>query len=500
MNRAVTAMIGSLLLLVGLVALLREPESRSLADADSPLHLLCAASNRAVVDAIVRDYEQECGVRVEVQYGPSQTLLSSAEVSHVGDLFLPADDSYLVMASEKHLVEEIIPLARMQAVVTVHKDNPKGIKSFRDLLRDDVQVVQAGYEATAIGKLTRDVLTEAGLWDQLHEHTTAYRTTVNDVANDVKVGAADTGIVFDAVLATYPELTAIELPELKKAAAHVSVGVTSFTKQPRRALHFARYLAARDRGQQRYREFKFQPVDGDEWAETPELTLYAGSMLRPAIEKTLAEFEAREGAKVTTVYNGCGILVAQMQGGQVPDAYFACDNEFMQQVQNLFDQPAEVSDNELVVLVHKGNPQNVTTLADLAKPGLRVGIGHEKQCAMGLLTQKTFTEAGLTTEIMPNVTVQSPTGDYLVNQMRTGALDAVVVYLSNAATATDEFEAFAIENIPCSTATQPYAVARNAKHRQLATRLYERLVSAESQARFEEVLFKWHGGGTATKP
>lgn len=500
MNRAVAAMIGSILVLVGLVALLREPQARSTADADTPLHLLCAASNRAVVDAIVRDYEQECGVRVEVQYGPSQTLLSSAEVSRVGDLFLPADDSYLVMAAGKDLVDEIIPLARMQTVIAVPKDNPKGIKSFADLLRDDVQVVQANTEAAAIGKLTRDVLTEAGLWDQLHERTTAYRTTVNDVANDVKVGAADAGIVFDAVLATYPELTAVEIPELKPAAANVSVGVTSFTKQPRQALHFARYLAARDRGQIRYREFRFQPVDGDEWADTPHLTLYAGSMLRPAIEKTLAEFKSREGVEVDTVYNGCGILVAQMKGGHVPDAYFACDNEFMQQVQDLFDQPTEISDNELVVLVHKGNPHQVTTLADLSKPGLRVGIGHEKQCAMGLLTQKTLTEAGLTTQIMPNVTVQSPTGDYLVNQMRTGALDAVVVYLSNAAAAGDEFEAFGIENIPCSKATQPYAVARNAKHGQLATRLFERLVSAESQSRFEEVLFKWHGAGTAAKP
>jgi molybdenum ABC transporter molybdate-binding protein len=223
-------------------------------------------------------------------------------------------------------------------------------------------------------------------------------------------------------------------------------------------------------------------------------------MLRPAIEKTLVDFEAREGVKVNTVYNGCGILVAQMKGGQVPDAYFACDNDFMKQVQDLFDRPTEISDNELVVLVHKGNPHQVTTLADLSKPGLRVGIGHEKQCAMGLLTQKTLTEAGLTTQIMPNVTVQSPTGDYLVNQMRTGALDAVVVYLSNAAAAGDEFEAFGIENIPCSKATQPYAVARNAKHAQLATRLFERLVSVESQARFEEVLFKWHAPGTPAKP
>ena len=36
-------------------------------------------------------------------------------------------------------------------------------------------------------------------------------------------------------------------------------------------------------------------------------------MLRPAIEETIKDFEQREGAQVTTIYNGCGILVAQIK-------------------------------------------------------------------------------------------------------------------------------------------------------------------------------------------
>ncbi len=45
---------------------------------------------------------------------------------------------------------------------------------------------------------------------------------------------------------------------------------------------------------------------------------------------------------------------------------------------------------------------------------------------------------------MKNVAVQSPTGDMLVNQLRTGSLDAVVVYISNATYAGDEVEAIGI--------------------------------------------------------
>ncbi len=122
-----------------------------------------------------------------------------------------------------------------------------------------------------------------------------------------------------------------------------------------------------------------------------------------------------------------------MKAGQVPDAYFACDTEFMEQVPDLFPESTDVSQNELVILVEKGNPHDIASLRDLDKEGLRVGIGHEKQCAMGWLTQNTFREGGVQQEVMENVTVQTPTGDMLVNQMRTGSLDAAVVYLSNAA-------------------------------------------------------------------
>ena len=51
---------------------------------------------------------------------------------------------------------------------------------------------------------------------------------------------------------------------------------------------------------------------------------------------------------------------------------------------------------------------------------------------------------------MKNVKVQSPTGDMLVNQLRTGSLDAVVAYVSNAVPAADQLEAIAID-IPCAS-------------------------------------------------
>lgn len=515
MNKTLLTIVGSLVVLVAALAILSQPGGKRVSTPTTtsgttgndvpnsqaePLVLYCAASNRAVVDAIRKEYEAEYGRQVQVEFGPSQTLLSKMEVSHTGDLYLPADDSFLEIARDKKIVQEVLQLAEMKATLAVRKGNPKSIHVWADLLKPDIKLIQASTEASAIGKLTKARLSQKNLWTELDGATDAYLTTVNDVANDVMVGAADVGIVYDAILASYKELESIPLADLSEMVSKVAVGVVSSSKQPAQALHFARYLSAHDRGGKVYKQFGFTTVDGDTWKDIPELNLFAGSMLRPAIDETITAFEEREGVRVSRVYNGCGILVAQMKAGQLPDAYFACDREFMNQVRDVFPNPVDVSQNQLVILVKKGNPLNVRTLRDLTRKGLRVGIGHEKQCAMGWITQNTFREGGIQTEVMENVTVQTPTGDMLVNQLKAGSLDAAVAYISNAAGSADELDAIVIEGIQCATAIQPWGVAAKTEYPQLTNRLYEKLRSAESRDIFSSEGFGWLNEDAVSSP
>jgi molybdate transport system substrate-binding protein len=493
--RPIIAVLVSLALLGVLAAALIERPAAKTTTSSQPLVVYCAASNKSVLEAIRADYEREFKTPLQVQYGASQTLLAALQVAGAGDLYLPADDSYLALAREKKLLADQFPLAKMKAVVAVPKGNPKHIAKLADVLQPGIRLSQASPEGAAIGKQTREALVASGEWEKVKSHTTVFKTTVNEVANDVKVGAVDAGIVYDAVLHDYETLQGVSIPELADVTARVAVAVLKSSQQQKQALHFVRYLASKDKGLARYREFGFEPMEGDAWKETPEITLYAGSMLRPAIEKTITDFEQREGVRVTRVYNGCGILVAQMKAGQVPDAYFACDSEFMNQVSSMFPSPLDISKNELVILVKKGNPDGIRSLRDLTKAGLRVGIGHEKQCAMGWLTQRTFTESGLQTELMKNVVVQTPTGDMLVNQMRSGSLDAAVAYLSNAAGAANDLDAIRIQGIPCSVATQPYAVAKDSTNKQVATRLLNAIRDEQSQQRFTSEGFTWIAEG-----
>ena len=281
MNRMLLALGGAMVLLVASLIVLanrnssRQSRLRFGADANGspgnePIVLFCAASNRAVMESIRVAYEQEFGASIQVQYGPSQTLLASIEVSGVGDLFLPADDSYIELGIAKSFVTEVLPLATMRAVVAVPQGNPKSIKALGDLLRPDVRMVQANPETAAIGKRVKETLGKSGNWDKLAAATTAYRTNVNEVANDIVIGAADAGLVYDAVLSSYPGLEAVKLDELSTAISNVSIAVLTNSKKPKAALHFARYVAARDRGLLQYEKFGFVVKKGDIWEETPE--------------------------------------------------------------------------------------------------------------------------------------------------------------------------------------------------------------------------------------
>jgi molybdate transport system substrate-binding protein len=501
-NAAWVLFIGSIVALAVLVALLlfTAPKPKGAAATNTPLIVYCAAGIKPPVEAVAREYEQQFGVPIQLQYGASQSLLTNAQTSKTGDLYLPADQSYIELANAKGLTAESIPLARMTVVLAVTKSNPKAIASISDLMKPDVRVAQANPDAAAVGKATREALSQTGQWDALATKTLVFKGTVNDVANDIKLGAVDAGFIWDAMLQQYPTLQRVDVPQLKDATSQVTISVLRSSKQPTAALRFARYLAAKDKGLKTFAQFGYQPVEGDLWSQTPGINLFAGAMLRPAIEQTIQRFEAREGCRVNRVYNGCGILVGEMRKaiGPMPDAYFSCDLSFMKQVQDLFLDHADISSNQLVILVPKGNPHGIKTLKDLGKPGIRLGVGHEKQCALGALTATTLDQAGLRDPVRKNVVAESATGDLLVNQLRTGSLDAVIAYISNATNSADKLEAISID-IPCAIATQPIAVSRQSQNKQIAARLMAAIESDESRQLFLANGFSWKRAAAGAK-
>ncbi len=458
------------------------------------LTLYCAAGLKPVVESVATEYEALAGTRIEIQYGGSGTLLGNIVAARTGDLFLAADDSYLDAAAKKGLVRERIPLARQRPVVAVRRGNPKGVRSLDDLLRPDVAVALCHPEAAGIGKLTRQVLEARKLWEPISGRAVVFKPTVTDVANDLRLGAIDAGFLWDTTLAQYPDIEMVKDVSFAGAEMAVSIGVLSSCERPAAALHFARFLGAPERGLAHFARAGYAVVEGDPWEDSPEVLLYSGAMLRPALEKAVEAFRAREGVRVNTVYNGCGLLVAQMQAGGSPDAYFACDAAFFEPVKERFLDPRPLTENDLVIAVQDGNPKKIAGLRDFAGPGLRVGLAHPEKSALGVLSRGVLEREGMRAAVEANLSVDSPTGDFLVNQLRVGALDAAIVYRSNVQSGSDgSLRPLGIVSLGAAkaSAAQPFARARGTRYPRLLERFFDAVLGADSRAGFEAQGFTW---------
>ncbi|NQT92991.1 MAG: molybdate ABC transporter substrate-binding protein [Lentisphaerae bacterium] len=480
-----------------LTILLLKPQMSTRESRDR-LILFCAAGIRLPIEKIRHDFERECGVPVDVQYGGSNTLLSQLQVSRAADLYLAADDAYLAIAREKGLIRETVPIAGMVPVIVVPRGNPEAISGVVDLMREGLRVAMGNPDQAAIGKHTREALRASGHWEELERHVTksgVFKPTVPDIANTVEIGSVDAGIVWSATAAQYDGLDVVHAPELDAGASRITIGVTAWSKPAATALNFARYVAGRNRGLVTFKRMGYEPVPGDPWTLRPELTLFAGSVNRRAMEPVIRRFEAREGVRVNTVYNGCGILTAQMRTIRqaddpgFPDAYIACDVYYLDTVAELFEQGTRVSETDIVVVVAEGNPKNIRTPEDLVRPGVRVAIGQPDQCTIGVLSRRLLEDANLYQRLLKNnVVTQTATSALLVPAVTTGSADAALAYRTDTLAEAARTDVIDIDS-PLAKAVQPFAIARGTQHKQLAARLFETIRGARQD--FETAGFRW---------
>lgn len=255
-----------LLTTLGLCCGMQVPMARS---ASPTLMVYCAVALRPALEVIAHQYQREYGITVQTQYGASGTLLSNIKITRQGDLFLPADESYLTLANAEktRLISKTVPLAYMTPVIMVKKGNPLKIGSVNDLIvRKEVRIAMANPDAASIGKITREALERSGQWSAFAPRITVMLPTVSDVANAVKLGTVDAGIVWDAVAKQYPELTAVHDKQvLDHATQRVQIGVLTTSTQADAAWQFARYCAASDKGLKVLRELGYATPQGKKW-------------------------------------------------------------------------------------------------------------------------------------------------------------------------------------------------------------------------------------------
>lgn len=157
-----------------------------------------------------------------------------------------------------------------------------------------------------------------------------------------------------------------------------------------------------------------------------DTVVFAAASLKPTFTQLAKQFDAAHpGVKIVLSFGGSDTLAAQIRQGAPVDVFAAANNATMQTVVSSRDAKAPVNfvKNVLEIAVAPGNPKDIRTLADVAKPGVKLAL-CAKAVPCGSAAAKAFASAGI--DAKPVTFEQDVTS--VLTKVELGEADAGLVY------------------------------------------------------------------------
>ena len=175
-------------------------------------------------------------------------------------------------------------------------------------------------------------------------------------------------------------------------------------------------------------------------AQSNELTVFAASSLTDAFTEMGKAFDAKMGTKTTFQFAGSPTLRTQLENGAKADVYASANT---QQFDPLVKAGLVVGNsiftkNRLIVIVPKKGSGNVKTLADLAKPGVKLVIA-DKTVPVGGYARQVFDALNKSGQygpdyaarVLKNVVSEETNVRQVALKVQLGEADAGVVYTTD---------------------------------------------------------------------
>ncbi len=227
--------------------------------------------------------------------------------------------------------------------------------------------------------------------------------------------------------------------------------------------------------------------------ESPNsITAFVGSASKPAMEEAAQAFEQETGIEVFTNYGGSGTMLSQIELSGSGDVYIPGSQDYMAKAErkNVID-PASVKKIAYLVpaiCVPHGNPKNIHSLADLARPGIKVGIGNPEAVCLGLYAIEILDYNGLLADVGKNIVTNAESCEKIATLVSLKSVDAAIGWDVFHEWDPDKIDIVYPEpgQLP-RLAYIPAAVSVFAAERDSAERFLDFLVSREGQ----EIFRKW---------
>ena len=208
------------------------------------------------------------------------------------------------------------------------------------------------------------------------------------------------------------------------------------------------------------------------------LTVFAAASLKKSFTEIGGQYETdNPGWKVEFDFAGSSDLVTQLTQGAPGDVFASADTKNMDKATQaglLAGDPVDFASNTLVIVTAPGNPKQVTSFADLTKPGVSVVV-CAPQVPCGSATEKVEQATKVT---LDPVSEESQVTDVLT-KITSGQADAGVVYVTDALGAGDKVTQVDFAEASTAVNTYPIAVLKSAADAAAAQKFVE-LVTGEA--------------------
>ena len=168
-----------------------------------------------------------------------------------------------------------------------------------------------------------------------------------------------------------------------------------------------------------------------------QLLFHAGVGQRSSLDEIREIFVKRyPDQQVNFSYKGSGYFIADITRSQEGDLFMPGEEFYLLQAVERgfisdYDPVRDIAAHFVtVILTPKGNPKQIKKVTDFAKPGMRIGLGNPRACAIGLWHEKIFKRAGIWEAVQKNATMSAKCIPELGNAAQHRLIDATIVWAS----------------------------------------------------------------------
>jgi len=232
-------------------------------------------------------------------------------------------------------------------------------------------------------------------------------------------------------------------------------------------------------------------IGGCTTEEQKAINAFCGSASKPAMEEAAESFKRETGIKVYLNFSGSGIMLSQMKISKSGDLYIPGSPDYMLMAKK--DGVVEPESVKIIsylvpaILVQEGNPKNIKALADLARPGIEVGIGNPEAVCVGLYAYEVLEYNNLLAEVESNIITHAESCSKTASFVALKSVDAILGWrVFSEWHETIDVIYLEPEQIP-RLSYIPGAISTFTENREDAQKFLDFLVSGQGQ----EIFRKW---------